>query len=518
MRNRTNTIGHNIPKDYFILVDIANTERYVQGAKVEWKTFVAVGADPTPRILRFDSQTANPGVDLLDISAPPFGTVEWRVEDNTASGIVTNGEYLLEISIPFHQTIWFESWYDPMKKKPRFKWDYGFTEEFLTAGEHVYSVTGSNSRFYYDGSMVDAKLIDAKEDDIFIVNTFPWAAFMGNLESVAMPLKKTKHLVQPIGPPVAPDSYESGLFAQLVGMVLAGTDPEAVFSILLNDPTVLQSGTLPTLYYAVLDLYQGLEIYVGEELPKMVFSLKKNPMAVFINFEIPVKNIWAFKNAFLPDHFYPAKIKFYPEQEKAVYAVSLNVYEAVGQSVSGYRAEWSTYVINPREENPKPRFSVIEAQTTSFGFDPQTALERFDPDDPQNLEALLEPPADVFEYSLDEIGGLNISILDIEEDIRVNMSVAYPAEEDILFTHPLQSWMEANDFVYWGETADILKYDGNVMFADLIVFEAGPNDIVEDSAFAGYVDPEPLPIILWNGVQDIALEPWGNLQDINPRR
>ena len=98
------------------------------------------------------------------------------------------------------------------------------------------------------------------------------------------------------------------------------------------------------------------------------------------------------------------------------------------------------------------------------------------------------------------------------------MSIAYPDQNDILHTRPLKRWMEANDFVYWGEAADILKYDSNVMFADLIVFEAGPDDIIKDTAFSGYINPEPLPIILWNGIQDIALEPWGNVQDIIPKR
>ena len=209
-----------------------------------------------------------------------------------------------------------------------------------------------------------------------------------------------------------------------------------------------------------------------------------------------------------------------PEQQEEVYAVSLNVYEAVGQNVSGYRAEWSTYVINPNEENPKPRFSVIEAQTTSMGFDPVIALELFDPAqfDPNNLVALMEGPADVFEYALDEENGLGISILDIAEEIAVEVSIAYPDEKDILHTRPLQSWMEANDFVYWGEVADRIKYDSNVMFAKLIVFEAGPDDTITDTAFSAYVDPEPLPIIFWNGGQDIALEPWGNVQDIIPSK
>ena len=495
------------PKRYYMIVDIANTERFVVGTKVEWKTFVTVGADPVPRILRFDSQNADPGVDLLDVVAVPFGYVEWRIEDGLASGLITNNEYMLDISIPFKPN------YGGSRRRHK---SQRFTEEFLTASEHVYSPLSSHSRYYYDGSSVSAEMVAVRKDQVSITNTFPWAAYIDELDSVTIPAAKTKHLVQPIGIPVAQDSYESQLFAQLAGMILSGADQEDVFQLL---QTAKDSDTFPTLYYGVLDLYQALQIYAGEELPKMVFSLKKTPMAIFINFEIRDENLQAFKDAFVPDHFELAKMRFYPEQRKAVYAVSLNVYEAVGQNISGYRAEWSTYVINPREENPKPRFSVIEAQTSSMGFDPLVALKLFDPDqfDPNNLTNLLEDPAEVFEFSADAENGIDISIVDVAEDIHVDVSIAYPEEEDILRTRPLVRWMESNDFAYWGEAADILKYDSNVMFAKLIVFRAGPGDMIEDTAFAEYVDPKPLPIILWDGVQDIALEPWGNVQDIIPK-
>jgi hypothetical protein len=107
-------------------------------------------------------------------------------------------------------------------------------------------------------------------------------------------------------------------------------------------------------------------------------------------------------------------------------------------------------------------------------------------------------------------------VRDFEEQIEVDVSIEYPSASRILRTAPTTDWMEANDFVYWGEVADILKYDDNVMFAELLVFEAQPSDYISDTTFAGCVDPDPLPIILWNGPQKIALEPWGNLDDIQP--
>ena len=54
------------------------------------------------------------------------------------------------------------------------------------------------------------------------------------------------------------------------------------------------------------------------------------------------------------------------------------------------------------------------------------------------------------------------------------------------------------------------------MFAELLVFESQTSDSIRDTTFEDFVDPDPLPIILWNGPQKIALEPWGNLDDIQP--
>lgn len=512
-------------KNFYILAEIANTDRFIQGPLVEWKTFVTIGPDPVPKLVRFDVQHGQGGIDFLDLFAAPFGVVDWNVSDEAAKGIVTDGTLILDIDIPFKKASqgkysfwdyynWSRSNYSPPQR---------LSEEFLTAGERVFSTRGSQARYYYDGSAVSAKIKSVNLRDVQITNTFPWAEFTGPLKAAVVLQNATRHLVQPIGLPVEPDSGEAALFGQLTGMVLALTEEgqpvfseEEVFGALQQAST---SDRFPTLFFGVLDLYQSLQSFTGQELPKLQFSLKTEPKTVFINFEIPFWKARAFKKKFLPDNFQLAKIRFYPEQRRPVYAVSLNVYESVGQSVSGFRAEWSTYVINPDEENPKPRFSVLEAQTTSFGLDPLHTLEvlRSGGYDPSDLFSIIEGPAEVFDFSLDEENGLNITLRDLAEEIAVDVSVAYPSERRILRTRPLKSWMEANDFVYWGEIADVLKYDSNVMFADLIVFRAGHNDLIKDTAFSKYVNPRPLPIILWDGPQDLALEPWGNLQDIRIR-
>jgi len=396
----------------------------------------------------------------------------------------------------------------------------------------VFGPRGAAAKYFYDGSSVSGGFMRVKQNRVAVENTFPWSQYLSSYAEVLVLDTKSEYLVQPAvspiqvrtggpGPCGVPADNSSQLFSNLVGCALGGVQPDVVFGQLFQNAASIPPQELPTLYWALLDLYQGLGIFQGTERPKLLFSLLEDPKTLFINFEIPRSKVRAFEKAFLPDDFRLAKIRFYPEQRRAVYAVSLNVYQSVGQNISGFRAEWSTYVLNPAEEEPKPRFSVLEAQTNIGGFDAVSALELYTPGldltSPEGLLQLIEAPSDQFNYVLNESDGIKVRVQDVEEKIEVDVSIAYPPEHRILRTAPTTDWMEANDFVYWGEVADILKYDQQVMFAELLVFDARSSDYISDTTFADYVNPKPLPIILWNGPQDIALEPWGNLDSIVPR-
>ncbi|GAA5217121.1 hypothetical protein ACFSJ3_14400 [Corallincola platygyrae] len=514
------------PEHYYVIADIGETSRAEQGTKIELKTFVSVPGLQQPQLYRFASYKAIPGTDLLTLFSAVPTPVSSTVDDGMWQGYLLAQEGSLNWSVPIKQR---RSGEPKQIKKLR------FSEAFLDAGERLFGPQGSAARVYYDGSSVSGGFYALKSRRLNVEHDFAWSQFLLPGTKALLTATKSEFMMQPTtapvqvtqgGPGICAAAFASAnasqLFSNLIGCVLQGEPPESVFNTLFGvaqtQPQVLPPPQLPTLYFAVQDLYQGLQIYAGLEKPKLFFSLFEDPMAIFINFEIPHHKVKAFEAAFLPDHFKLAKIRFYPEQKRSVYAVSLNVYQSAGQNLNGFRAEWSTYVINPDEEEPKPRFSVLEAQTNAGGFDPLIALERYIPGmdltDPNQLGLLIEPPSDAFDYVVDETDGILIEVLDIDEQITVDVSIAYPSEDRILRTAPMTEWMEANDFVYWGEVADILKYDSNVMFAELLVFDALPSDVIEDSTFAGYVDPNPLPIIFWNGVQDIALEPWGNLDGV----
>ena len=515
-------IRYLYPEHYYVIADIGVTSRAESGAKLEFKTFVQLPGDTVPRIYRFASYKAEPGVELLQLVSSAPAVLDVSAGSDLWSGALYTDQGSLSWSVPLGAQSKGQS--GQLK-------DRRFSEVFLDAGETVFAPLGVSANYYYDGSSVSGGFLPVKSRKVRVENSFGWSQYLKPKTEAWVLDTLTEYLVQPNTSPVqvttggpgacgGPATDSSQLFSNLVGCALAGVNPELVFGQLFQSAGSLPAQEVPTLYYGLLDLYQGLEIFQGSERPKLFFSLLENPQTIFINFEIPDSKVKAFEQAFLPDRFRLAKIRFYPEQRKALYVLSLNVYQSSGQNISGFRAEWSTYVINPDEEDPKPRFSVLEAQTNIGGFDAVGALERYTPGldltSPTGLQQLIEPPSDVFDYLANETDGIQLEIRDFEEQIEVDVSIEYPPASSLLRTAPTTDWMEANDFVYWGEVADILKYDSNVMFAELLVFKAGPGDYIRDTTFAGFVKPDPLPIILWNGPQKIALEPWGNLDDIQP--
>lgn len=516
-------IEYLYPEHYYVFADIGITQRAETGAKLEFKTFVQLPGDTTPRLYRFSSFKAVPGVELLQLSSNAPTDLKISSESGLWSGNLNTEQGSLSWSVPLR---------NKTQRKHNLQRGQRFSEAYLDAGEVVFGPMGVSANYYYDGSSVSGGFLPTRSRKVEVENTFSWNQYLSSDVEAWVLDTLTEYLVKPNTSPVqvttggpgacgGPAINSSQLFSNLVGCALAGLSPELVFGQLFQSGSIVPPQELPTLYYGLLDVYQGLGIFQGTERPKLFFSLLENPKTIFINFEIPKSKVKAFEKAFLPDRFRLAKIRFYPQQRRALYAVSLNVYQSSGQNISGFRAEWSTYVINPDEEDPKPRFSILEAQTNIGGFDAVGALERYTPGldltSPAGLQQLIEPPSDVFEFTANKVDGIQLEVRDYEEQIEVDVSIAYPSPSQILRTAPTTDWMEANDFVYWGEVADILKYDNNVMFAELLVFKGQSSDYIRDTTFANYVKPTPLPIILWNGPQNIALEPWGNLDDIKPK-
>ena len=427
-RNLDRVIEHFYPRHYYVIADIGTTRRAETGAKLEFKTFVQLPGDPTPRLFRFASHKAVPGVELVQLSSNLPAALEISAEPGLWNGSLYTAEGSLSWTVPLRNP--------PQAKRGGFG-NLRFSEAFLDAGETVFGPMGVSANYYYDGSSVSGGFLPVSKRKARIENTFGWSQYLaGDAETLVLDTL-TEYLVQPNTSPVpvtpgvagacgAPAADSSQLFANLVICALSGLPPEQVFAQLFASLGSIPPQEVSTLYYGLLDLYQGLGILQGIERPKLFFRLLEDPRTIFINFEIPRSRVKAFEEAFLPEHFKLAKIRFYPEQRKPVYAVSLNVYQSQGQNISGLRAEWSTYVINPDEQDPKPRFSVLEAQTNIGGFDAVGALERYTPGldltSPEGLQQLIEPPADVFEYTANETDGIQLGVRDYAEQIEVDVA------------------------------------------------------------------------------------------------
>ncbi|GEA49639.1 hypothetical protein VIN01S_04430 [Vibrio inusitatus NBRC 102082] len=509
-------------QQYYLIADIAHTAGAEQGLKVEWKTFVTVLGSEETHLYRLASFKQIPGNDLLELTNLSSSYISLnRSHHQIETTLISEHGEEFNASITLGES----------------STNRTFSQSYLDAAEKVLSPLGAQTRYYYDGSSVSARLHKVNLNKVTVSSSLPWFQFAHTLTNVIVPKHDMSFLAQPVtlavetpAPslepvpcinPVSPTSL-SELYACLVLPALgspqfgiAPVDPILIFGqMFAQTPPEYQ----PTFYYALQDLYQGLSTFAGQAKSTLFFELQTDPKTIFINFEIKPDKIKAFKKEYLPPHFELAKTRFYPEQKKAVYAVSLNLYLSRGANLNGIRAEWSTYIINPLEENPKPRFSVLEAQTNIDGLDPSHVLELLRSDSPpplNDIPAFLETPNDSFIYKFNKKQGIQAS-LQGDNNAVLSVDIAYPKKSRRLYTKALTSWMEANDYVYWGEVADILKYDRQVMFADIMVFEATDEDIIHDTTFAEYVKPKPLPIVVWLGGQSIALQPWGNLESIQP--
>ncbi|GAB7219939.1 hypothetical protein [Vibrio comitans] len=399
-------------QQYYLIADVADTTGAEEGLKVEWKTFVTVPGSKEAYLYRLASFKQTPGNDLLELTNLSSSYISLnRSHHQIETNLISEHGDEFSASITLGNS----------------SGNRTFSQSYLNAAERVLSPLGAQTRYYYDGSSVSARLHKVNLNKVTVSSSLPWFQFAHTLTDVIVPINDMSFLAQPVTLPVEtpPPSLEPvpcinpvspvSLSEQYACLVLpalgapqlgiAPADPMLIFGqMFAQTPPEYQ----PTFYYALQDLYQGLSTFAGHAKPTLFFELQTKPKTIFINFEIKPDKINAFKKAYLPAHFKLAKIRFYPEQEKAVYAVSLNLYLSRGANLNGSRAEWSTYIINPLEDNPKPRFSVLEAQTNISGLDPSHVLGLLRSDSPPSLNditAFLEAPNDSFTYKFNKKRG-----------------------------------------------------------------------------------------------------------------
>ncbi|MCU0663459.1 MAG: hypothetical protein MUC50_14175 [Myxococcota bacterium] len=488
---------------YTITLNVFKSSGLSTGNKAEWKTYVTVGGDPTPRALVFDKQSSEAGIDPIEVLSIPTGPVDWSISNGVATGLIVDQANYLSITVP------------QVNLQPRSQ-----DIEVLSAADTTYSLMSTPVKMYYNSSVARGKVNATDVNVAQITGNMPWLAFTGEVKSILFP-PSGKMLTQPLASVYMPaDFFQETAYGSFVMNILGSFQPgspnppitpEQGFPMLMQ-----QFGPNPTLVFGLMSFYNALGVMQGQ-VPLLSFKTAANPKPLFINYLIPKKNVKAFEAAFVPAGYKLSKIKFVHQQKNPEYAISLNIYKLEGNSAetSGYRAEWSTYV--KKDGDPHPRFMILKAVSTAPGLDPVYAAAHYDP---SNFMSIFSPPA-VVQYTSDSgalsvtVGTLNAGcVIDptscVMEELLAYAMIQIPA--NAVPASPTAAWMAANDSMFWTNgVADLAYFDATVNDAELLVFKPKNTDVLVDSNFAGFVEPTPMSIILFGSGQNFALKAWGNI-------
>lgn len=224
-------------------------------------------------------------------------------------------------------------------------------------------------------------------------------------------------------------------------------------------------------------------------------SLASRDMLYF-NYEIPPANVPALEGAlqlyygFGDKGFSLTPIALLKDSTPKYY-MSLNYYSVVIAGVVNYRSEWSTYV--RREGDPKPRFMVLQVQSSEDTADP--------------MSPGFTNPATYVEYT---VGGG--SIMAATNDFQANLTL--PAPGTATTQRVSYAWAEANDYLYYANgVADNALYNGMLTDAALVSIDPATASIDNDSIWKDFISDQPSHIVYFSEPLEFAFTPYFNLDD-----
>ncbi len=220
-------------------------------------------------------------------------------------------------------------------------------------------------------------------------------------------------------------------------------------------------------------------------------NLVANDMLYF-NWEIPAKNVRALEQALqLPQRGFQLSPIVIIRNEKPRYYLSLNFYSVVIAGVVNYRSEWSVYV--QREGDPKPRYMVVEVQSSEAGADP-------------TYPGFMKPASQV-SYEIDG------ETVNVSNDGFI-ASFALPKTGTGREVRVGKPWAEANDALYWiNGLADKALYNGVLTDASLIAVNPNKVNLSNSSPWSAFVQRRPSNVVLFQRPLELAFTPYFNLND-----
>jgi hypothetical protein len=236
------------------------------------------------------------------------------------------------------------------------------------------------------------------------------------------------------------------------------------------------------------DICAGLPALPPQE---PVVDLVANNMLYF-NWEIPARNVPALEEALqlAGRGFQLAPIEII-RNERPRYYLSLNFYSVVIAGVVNYRSEWSVYV--EKEGDPKPRYMVVEVQSSEAAADP-------------TYPGFIKPASEV-NYNID-----GVSVDASNEGFLATF--ALPKQGSGRTVHVAKSWAEANDALYWvNGLADKALYNGILTDASLISVNPTKVSLSNSSPWSAFVASKPSNVVLFQQPLKFAFTPYFNLND-----
>ncbi len=240
--------------------------------------------------------------------------------------------------------------------------------------------------------------------------------------------------------------------------------------------------------YAQLSILDGVMILLGKKNPKLSFTVLGDPNSLYINFEIKPSALDAFTKLIdLPEELELVPVRVLADEQPA-YLLTLNIYEVSGL-VSGSRAEWSTYV---DDGDGKPRYMILEAQSSSGSMDPVNIVTRAD---------TVEHVRNGMELFSRVDSGQGSSFT-----ATIGLSDAQP------MSRLANEWIGANDRIYWRNGIfDRAWYDASLFDSPVRLVSGKDIDIDDQTPWARFVKRRPRHVLRYESELQFMLSPWFNV-------
>ena len=454
----------------FYSVLIAGVVNY----RSEWSIYVATQNDPKPRYLVIEVLSSEDAADPTYIAPPPatFLRPGTEVTYSIAEGQV-------EVSNPdFHARFSFLPGTDRANPvRPARGNVVKVGQPWAEANDALYYLNGIADTALYNGNLTDADLLSVNPETVEIHNSSPWASFIGD---------KPEHVLLYLHPLKLAFTPYFNLNA------VPGLPPEYTDAL-----QAFKNFTFGAFSYG-----HAFQVLEGQAEPLLRFDVLADSVpSIFINFNIPRKKVRDLESLLdLPSGFVLARSRM-TEGRPAQYLLTLNIYTTANvlTGLPENRAEWSVYVEDRNDPKAKgPYLMVIDVNSDAPSLNPFDLWT-----DPSAFEYVLQADRLSADIKADPAG--LVDKFHIEFDLPSAEMPPVALRED---------WILANDRVYWRNGIyDRLQYNGLLIDADVVEVSPESAVVIDDTAWAAFVDETPVQIAIFRNPLQFVLRPWYNVEE-----